>query len=156
MNWKRSSLERGHDSALSTLSPGSIFFSPFAWFFADRLIFQPPGAPYPKDHTYFKTLGEDQKKIAIHHRPPSSGKPTEKGGNHAIDLTYHHLSSDLGVDPTDVILVEKSADSGPTYWLASREKHRAVVLISPFLSAFRTVTHLPRRSFPQPQENQGI
>jgi len=59
-----------------TIAWAYLLLALFAWFFADRLIFQPPGTPYPKDHTSFKTLGEDQKKtrfiISLRHRecPP--------------------------------------------------------------------------------------
>ncbi len=73
----------------------------------------------------------------------SGGKPTEKGCYRAIEKTYRYLIDDQGVAPENIILVGQSVGSGPTCWLASRSKHHSVVLISPFLSAYRAVTHIP-------------
>jgi pimeloyl-ACP methyl ester carboxylesterase len=73
----------------------------------------------------------------------SSGSPSEEGCYQAISLSYQHLTENLGVAPDKVVLVGQSVGSGPTTWLAAREKHAAVVLISPFLSAFRSVTRIP-------------
>lgn len=164
-----------------------ILLALFAWFFADKMIFQPPGTPYPDDRTHFKIIGEDENQIALYYKPAaqgmptllwshgnaqnleslypaldslhfsgygvlgydypgygeSAGSPTEKGCYRAAQATYDHLTTSLGVPSEDVILVGQSVGSGPACWLASREKHRAVVLISPFLSAFRTVTKIP-------------
>ena len=73
----------------------------------------------------------------------SSGSPSEKGCYRAIESTYKHLCDEAKVAPQDIILLGQSVGTGPTTWLAANEEHRAVVLISPFLSAFRTVTQVP-------------
>ncbi|MFT7172239.1 MAG: pimeloyl-ACP methyl ester carboxylesterase [Paracoccaceae bacterium] len=73
----------------------------------------------------------------------SGGKPNEEGCYQAIEKTYHHLTDTLGCDPKDIILIGQSVGSGPTCWLAKEKEHRGVVLISPFLSAFRTFTRIP-------------
>ncbi|MDA7917544.1 alpha/beta hydrolase [bacterium] len=73
----------------------------------------------------------------------SGGKPTEKGCYRAIEKTYRYLVDEEGVAPEDIILLGQSVGSGPTCWLADREKHNSVVLISPFLSAYRAITRIP-------------
>ncbi len=159
----------------------------FAIFCADKLIFQPPGTPYPKDRSHFMILGEGAETTAIYYRPPaaemptllwshgnaqnlaslkpaldslniqgfgvisydypgygeSGGSPSEKGAYRTIEATYRHLTETLGTPAHDIILIGQSVGSGPTCWLASQAEHRSVVLIAPFLSAFRTVTQVP-------------
>lgn len=73
----------------------------------------------------------------------SGGTPTEEGCYQAIERCYRHLCDEIEVAPSKVVLVGQSVGSGPTCWLAAREDHAAMVLISPFLSAFRTVTGIP-------------
>ncbi|MFT6863265.1 MAG: pimeloyl-ACP methyl ester carboxylesterase [Akkermansiaceae bacterium] len=73
----------------------------------------------------------------------SGGTPNEEGCYQNIQKAYQYLTQEAMVDPSEIILVGHSVGTGPTCWLAAREKHEAVVLISPFLSAFRTVTWFP-------------
>ena len=73
----------------------------------------------------------------------SSGKPTEKSCYHAIETTYQHALSTLKIEPSHLILIGQSVGSGPTTWLAAKHEHHSVALIAPFLSAYRTVTHIP-------------
>ncbi|MEN8772197.1 MAG: alpha/beta hydrolase [Akkermansiaceae bacterium] len=73
----------------------------------------------------------------------SGGKPTEKGCYRAIEKTYRYLVDEQGVAPKDIILLGQSVGSGPTCWLADREEHNSIVLISPFLSAYRSITRIP-------------
>lgn len=73
----------------------------------------------------------------------SGGEPHEEGCYRAIERTYQHLREEIGVAPSEIVLVGQSVGSGPTCWLAAREDHGALVLISPFLSAFRSVTRIP-------------
>lgn len=194
MNWKKILVgEWSWKRPFQTIAWVYLLLALFAWFFADRLIFQPPGTPYCEDRSHFKTLGEGRDAIAIYHqrgafersagptkptllwshgnaqnleslRPAlinlsrlgysvisydypgygeSGGTTSEEGCYRAIRMTFDHLTDDLGIAPKDIILVGQSVGSGPTCWLASKEDHRAVVLISPFLSAFRTVTKIP-------------
>lgn len=73
----------------------------------------------------------------------SGGEPNEDGCYRAIEKTYLHLTGKLGVAPPDIVLVGQSVGSGPTCWLAARHRHAAIVLLSPFMSAFRSVTRIP-------------
>ncbi len=73
----------------------------------------------------------------------SGGSPDEEGCYRAIEKTYHHLTASLGISPSDLVLVGQSVGSGPACWLAARQDHAALILISPFMSAFRSVTRIP-------------
>ena len=188
MNWKKLIIgEWSWKRPFYTVAWVYLLLAVFAFFFADKLIFQPPGTPYPLDQTHFTILPDDEETIAIYHRPArpgmptilwshgnaqnlgtlhrvlddlanrgygalsydypgygfSSGKPSEKGCYRAIESTYQHALTTLETPPTNLILVGQSVGSGPTCWLAARQEHHSVVLLSPFLSAFRTVTHIP-------------
>ena len=154
---------------------------------ADKILFQPPGTPYPINRAGFSSIGTGEEAVAIFHLKPgpkmptilwshgnaqnleslkpalesfhikgfgvisydypgygeSGGKPTEKGCYEAIEKTYRYLIENQGVSPEKIILVGQSVGSGPSCWLASQKKHHSVVLISPFLSAYQTVTHIP-------------
>ena len=73
----------------------------------------------------------------------SPGDPDEEACQRAIALAYQHLVQEKKISPQRIILAGQSVGSGPTCWLAEREEHGGVILISPFLSAFRTVTRIP-------------
>lgn len=73
----------------------------------------------------------------------SAGSPDEEGCYRAIEATYQHLTGPLGVPPSDLVLVGQSVGTGPACWLAARHDHAALVLISPFMSAFRSITRIP-------------
>lgn len=73
----------------------------------------------------------------------SPGKPSEKGCESAISSAYQFLVDEKKIPANKIILAGQSVGSGPTCWLASHEKHGGLLLISPFLSAFRTVTRIP-------------
>lgn len=82
----------------------------------------------------------------------SSGKPTEKSCQQAIEAAWRHLTGDLGVAAADVVIVGRSVGSGPSVWLDTRVEPRALVLIAPFTSVFavRSPAHrlLPGNRFP--------
>ncbi len=71
------------------------------------------------------------------------GSPSEQGCYDAALNAYEYLTQTLGYSPQQIILCGQSVGSGPSTWLATQREHRALVLISPFLSAFRTVTRIP-------------
>ncbi|MDB4500685.1 alpha/beta hydrolase [Akkermansiaceae bacterium] len=71
----------------------------------------------------------------------STGKPTEDGCFKAIEAAYQHLIS-IGHEPKRIILTGQSVGSGPTCWLATEKETAGVLLISPFLSTFRTLTRV--------------
>lgn len=73
----------------------------------------------------------------------SSGSPSEDGCYSAIQAAYDHLTGRLGHPAKRIILTGQSVGSGPTCWLAAKEDHVGVILISPFTSAFRTLTRIP-------------
>ena len=70
-------------------------------------------------------------------------KQPKKGCYEAIEETYRYLVENQRVAPENIIFVGQSVGSGPTCWLASQKNHHSVVLVSPFLSAYQTVTHIP-------------
>lgn len=73
----------------------------------------------------------------------SEGSPNEHGCYEAIEASYQFLTQQQGIPSRDIILVGQSVGSGPACWLAERHEVRALVLISPFRSAYRTVTRIP-------------
>lgn len=73
----------------------------------------------------------------------SAGSPGERSCFRAMDRAYRFLTERENTDPKRIILVGQSVGSGPACWLAEREEVGGVVLIAPFLSAFRTVTRIP-------------
>lgn len=189
MNWRKILISRrSWKLVLYALLASYPLVAMTACFFADSIIFLPPGNPYSDaGNKRFASLGEGEKAVAIFHleskpgyptilwshgnaenlesvRPllqslnekgfgaisydypgygMSGGMPTEEGCYRAIEKTYLHLTETLGCEPKDIILAGRSVGSGPTCWLAVEKEHRGVVLISPFLSAFRTVTRIP-------------
>ena len=68
----------------------------------------------------------------------SSGSPSEDGCYSAIQAAYDHLTGQLGHPAKRIILTGQSVGSGPTCWLAAKDDHVGVSLISPFTSAFRS------------------
>ena len=73
----------------------------------------------------------------------SSGKPSEEGCYQAIESLYEHMISEMGVDPKNIILWGRSLGTGPSCFLASKKEINGLLLETPFLSAFRTVTEIP-------------
>ncbi len=73
----------------------------------------------------------------------SEGSPTEQGCYDAVEAAFTYLTAEEGVRSSDIILVGQSVGSGPACWLAEREETGGLILISPFRSAFLTVTRIP-------------
>ena len=73
----------------------------------------------------------------------SDGKPNEQACYEACKAPYEHLTEKLNISSDQIIIYGQSVGSGPSVWLASHKKCRGLVLVSPFLSAFRTVTRIP-------------
>jgi abhydrolase domain-containing protein 17 len=73
----------------------------------------------------------------------SEGKPSESGCYEAIDATYQYLINELNIEPARIIVWGRSLGSGPSCYLASRVTIGGLILETPFLSAFRTVTEIP-------------
>jgi fermentation-respiration switch protein FrsA (DUF1100 family) len=73
----------------------------------------------------------------------SEGKPSESGCYEAIDATYQYLVNDMEIDPSRIIVWGRSLGTGPSCYLASRSPVGGLLLETPFLSAFRTITEIP-------------
>jgi fermentation-respiration switch protein FrsA (DUF1100 family) len=79
----------------------------------------------------------------------SKGRPTEKGVSRDLEAAWRHLTGPLGVPAPRVVLLGRSIGSGPTCWLASRERPGGVVLESAFTSGQRTLFPFPIFPFDQ-------
>ena len=73
----------------------------------------------------------------------SEGKPSESGCYEAIEAAYEHLTKDLGVEPNRIVVWGRSLGTGPSCYLAATSEVGGLLLETPFLSAFRTVTEIP-------------
>jgi pimeloyl-ACP methyl ester carboxylesterase len=73
----------------------------------------------------------------------SEGTPDESACYAAASRAWDFATTQQGIRPERILLVGQSVGSGPATWLAKREDAAGLVLISPFLSAFRTLTRIP-------------
>jgi alpha-beta hydrolase superfamily lysophospholipase len=73
----------------------------------------------------------------------STGKPNEQGCYDAIDAVYRHLTKELQLSPQKIILWGRSLGTGPSCYLAEKEKTAGLLLETPFLSAYLTATEIP-------------
>ena len=64
-------------------------------------------------------------------------------GSEDVEAAYAYLVNELGVAPQRIIVLGRSVGSGPATYLASRKPVGALLLESPFVSAFRVVTGIP-------------
>jgi abhydrolase domain-containing protein 17 len=73
----------------------------------------------------------------------SEGSPNEGNVYQDIQAAFQYLTQNLKIPASQIIIYGRSVGSGPSVDLASREKVAGLILESPFLSAFRTVTRIP-------------
>jgi pimeloyl-ACP methyl ester carboxylesterase len=73
----------------------------------------------------------------------SEGSPDEEGCFDACLTAWNHLTGKLGVTPDQIIIYGQSVGSGPSVWLADQESCAGLMLVAPFVSAFRAVTRVP-------------
>lgn len=73
----------------------------------------------------------------------SPGKPSEAGCYEAIDTVYQHLTQDLQVPPHKIVIWGRSLGTGPSCYLGEKEKTGGLILETPFMTAYRTVTETP-------------
>ncbi|MGJ8641967.1 MAG: alpha/beta hydrolase [Luteolibacter sp.] len=96
--------------------------------------------------SWFQQLRTNGLGIAAYDYPgygQSTGTPSEASCERAISAAWERLM-EKGVKPQDIIIMGRSVGSGPSVWLAGREKDTAgMILLSPFKSAFTTVTRIP-------------
>ncbi|HAW97004.1 MAG TPA: hypothetical protein DCX67_00565 [Opitutae bacterium] len=73
----------------------------------------------------------------------SGGEPAEEGCYEAIEAVYRHMTGELSIDPSNVVLWGRSLGTGPSCHLAATSRVAGILLETPFLSAFRTLTEIP-------------
>ncbi|MCK4870988.1 MAG: alpha/beta hydrolase [Gammaproteobacteria bacterium] len=71
----------------------------------------------------------------------STGKPTEKHTYQNINAAYKYLTTNLKIPANHIIAYGTSIGAAAAIDLASRKKVVAVIARSPFVSAFRVITH---------------
>lgn len=69
----------------------------------------------------------------------SGGKVGEGGCEEDIERVYAHLTGKLGIAPERIVIYGRSVGGGPSCYLASRRRAAALVLESPFTSAYRVM-----------------
>ncbi len=77
----------------------------------------------------------------------SQGKPSERGAYQDEDATYEYLINNLKTSADRIIIFGRSIGSGPAVHLAARRPAAALILQSPFVSAFRVLTRIPLLPF---------
>jgi len=77
----------------------------------------------------------------------SQGKPSESAAYEDESAAYDYLAINIGVPPDRIIILGRSVGTGPAVYLASRRPAAGLVLQSPFLSAYRVLTHFPLLPF---------
>ena len=93
-------------------------------------------AEYPKNG--YSVLAYDYRGYGT-----SEGRPSEKGAYLDVDAAYDYLVNEAGVLPESIIVLGRSVGSGPSTYIASKRDSAGLVLISPFISAFRVMTVVP-------------
>ncbi len=77
----------------------------------------------------------------------NNGKPSEKNSYQDIEAAYLYMVNNLKIPPDRIVVLGRSVGSGMATHLASREKVAALILESPFVSAFRVLTKIPLLPF---------
>ena len=67
----------------------------------------------------------------------------KSGCYQAIDAVFEHLTEQKGINPHDIVLWGRSLGTGPSCYLAEKKKVGGIILETPFMTAFRTVTETP-------------
>ena len=73
----------------------------------------------------------------------SPGKASETGCYQAIDTVFEHLTEQKGINPHNIVIWGRSLGTGPSSYLAEKKKLGGLILETPFMTAFRTVTETP-------------
>lgn len=80
----------------------------------------------------------------------STGHPSETTSYTDIDAAYTYLTKELNIPPNKIILYGRSIGSAMALDLAIRhndDKIAAIIMESPFVTAYRVVTHIPLFAF---------
>ncbi len=91
----------------------------------------------------FNTLGFSVFSYDYQGYGTSTGKPSEKNSYAAINAAYQYLNKTLKITPNRIILFGNSIGAAVSIDLAIRKPVAALILQSPFLTAFRVVTRIP-------------
>jgi pimeloyl-ACP methyl ester carboxylesterase len=73
----------------------------------------------------------------------SAGVASEDSVNRASATAYDFLQKELGIASKRIVIIGRSVGCGPALKLARKQQHAGVILISPFTSAFKSVTRIP-------------
>jgi len=73
----------------------------------------------------------------------SKGTSTETNTYRDIDAAYDYLTQKLKVPPDRILAHGRSVGGGPTTDLVTRKPVAGIILESPFVTAFRVLTHYP-------------
>ena len=73
----------------------------------------------------------------------SDGSPSEKAFYEDELAAYDYLVHELATPSEKIVIFGRSVGSGPAVYLAARRRVAGLILQSPFLSAFRVLTHIP-------------
>lgn len=68
------------------------------------------------------------------------GQPSEEGCYAATDAAYAVLQKDYGYTPDNIVVFGHSLGTGPAVDLASRNRVKGLILLSPYTSTFRVLT----------------
>ena len=93
--------------------------------------------------SFLSYFGSDSAEMIAYDYPGyglSEGKPGEEGCFEAVEAVYAYVVNQLERDPEKIIMWGRSLGTGPSLYLASREKVGGLILETPFLSAFRSAT----------------
>jgi abhydrolase domain-containing protein 17 len=77
----------------------------------------------------------------------SEGTPSERGVYEDIEAAYLHLTGELHVPPSRIISHGRSVGCGAAIHLAGSHPVAALIIESPFISAFRVLTRVPLLPF---------
>ena len=70
----------------------------------------------------------------------STGSPSENSCYEAVQALFSYLVEGMNVSPSRIVLWGRSLGTGPSCYLASKNKLGGLLLETPFLSAFRALT----------------
>ncbi len=73
----------------------------------------------------------------------STGKPTEKNTYLDVDAAYDYLTEQLHIPPNQIILYGHSLGAALAIDLAARKPVAGLIIGSPFITAYRTITQIP-------------
>lgn len=117
------------------------------------------GQIIPRLKTFRKTFQDLGMSVFAYDYPgygTSTGRPSEKSSYEAINAAYQYLIETLNIPPNHIILFGNSIGAGVSIDLATRKPVAALILQSPFVTAFRVVTYFPLLPFDKYNNLQKI